>query len=112
MTVPSEELLAVNDALAALALEDPQAAEVVQMRYFVGMTVPEIAGRTWLVVPHGGPALGLRPGLVKAHHSRVPFEFDGLSENIAEPMACFAANLACKKRGVSSPVKALNCDGT
>src|SRR4026209_2942283 len=43
MSVPSEELLAVNDALGALALEDPQAAEVVQMRYFVGMTVPEIA---------------------------------------------------------------------
>ena len=43
MSAPSEELLAVNDALAALALEDPQAAEVVQMRYFVGMTVPEIA---------------------------------------------------------------------
>ena len=43
MSVPSDELLAVNDALAALALEDPQAAEVVQMRYFVGMTVPEIA---------------------------------------------------------------------
>jgi RNA polymerase sigma factor (TIGR02999 family) len=43
MAVPSEELLAVNDALAALALEDPQAAEVVQLRYFVGMTVPEIA---------------------------------------------------------------------
>jgi RNA polymerase sigma factor (TIGR02999 family) len=42
-TVPSEELLAVNDALAALAVEDPQAAEVVQMRYFVDMTVPEIA---------------------------------------------------------------------
>src|SRR5262245_21337558 len=43
MSAPSEELLAVNDALAALALEDPEAAEVVQMRYFVGMTVPEIA---------------------------------------------------------------------
>jgi RNA polymerase sigma factor (TIGR02999 family) len=43
MAVPSEELLAVNDALAALAVEDPQAAEVAQMRYFVGMTVPEIA---------------------------------------------------------------------
>ena len=41
--VPDEELLAVNEALARLALEDPQAAEVVQMRYFVGMTVPEIA---------------------------------------------------------------------
>jgi RNA polymerase sigma factor (TIGR02999 family) len=43
MSVPSEELLAVNDALAALAREDPQAAEVVRMRYFVGMTVTEIA---------------------------------------------------------------------
>jgi len=43
MSVPSEDLLAVNDALAALTLEDPQAAEVVRMRYFVGMTVPEIA---------------------------------------------------------------------
>jgi RNA polymerase sigma factor (TIGR02999 family) len=42
-SVPSEELIAVNDALATLALEDPQAAEVVRMRYFVGMTVPEIA---------------------------------------------------------------------
>jgi len=36
MAVPSEELL-VNDAWAALALEDPQAAEVVQMRFFVGI---------------------------------------------------------------------------
>src|SRR6476619_1707391 len=43
MAAPSEELLAVNDALKELAEEEPQAAEVVQMRYFVGMTVPEIA---------------------------------------------------------------------
>lgn len=43
VAVPSEELIAVNDALESLALEDPQAAEVVRMRYFVGMTVPEIA---------------------------------------------------------------------
>jgi RNA polymerase sigma factor (TIGR02999 family) len=43
MVVPSGELLAVNDALAALAREDPEAAEVVKLRYFVGMTVPEIA---------------------------------------------------------------------
>jgi RNA polymerase sigma factor (TIGR02999 family) len=56
MAVPAEELLAVNDALAALALEDPQAAEVVQMRYFVGMTVPEIAD-----------ALGLSPRTVNRH---------------------------------------------
>jgi RNA polymerase sigma factor (TIGR02999 family) len=56
MSVPSEELLAVNDALATLAVEDPQAAEVVQMRYFVGMTVPEIAD-----------ALGLAPRTVDRH---------------------------------------------
>jgi RNA polymerase sigma factor (TIGR02999 family) len=43
MSLPSDELLAVNDALAILALEDPQVAEVVQLRYFVGLTVPEIA---------------------------------------------------------------------
>jgi RNA polymerase sigma factor (TIGR02999 family) len=56
MSVPGEELLAVNDALEALALEDPQAAEVVQMRYFVGMTVPEIAA-----------ALDLAPRTVDRH---------------------------------------------
>jgi RNA polymerase sigma factor (TIGR02999 family) len=56
MSVPSEELLAVNDALIALAREDPQAAEVVQMRYFVGMTVPEIAA-----------ALDLAPRTVDRH---------------------------------------------
>jgi RNA polymerase sigma factor (TIGR02999 family) len=54
--VPSEELLAVNDALAALALEDREAAEVVRMRYFVGMTVPEIA-----------TALDLAPRTVDRH---------------------------------------------
>jgi RNA polymerase sigma factor (TIGR02999 family) len=56
MAVPSEELLAVNDALAALALEDREAAEVVRMRYFVGMTVPEIA-----------TALDLAPRTVDRH---------------------------------------------
>ena len=56
VSVPSEELLAVNDALAALALEDPQAAEVVELRYFVGLTVPEIAD-----------ALGLSPRTVDRH---------------------------------------------
>jgi len=56
MSVPSEELLAVNDALPTLALEDPKAAEVVQMRYFVGMTAPEIA-----------TALDLAPRTVDRH---------------------------------------------
>ena len=54
--VPSEELLAVDDALTALAREEPDAAEVVRMRYFVGMTVPEIAD-----------ALGWSPRTVDRH---------------------------------------------
>ena len=40
---PSEEILAVDEALDALAAEDPLAAAVVKLRYFVGMTVPEVA---------------------------------------------------------------------
>ena len=56
VAVPSDELLAVDEALAALAREDPDAAEVIQMRYFVGMTVPEIAD-----------ALGLSPRTVDRH---------------------------------------------
>ena len=40
---PAAEILAVHDALDALAMEDPTAAEVVKLRYFVGMTIAEIA---------------------------------------------------------------------
>lgn len=40
---PPEEILAVHDALDALAAEDELAAKVVKLRYFVGLTIPEIA---------------------------------------------------------------------
>lgn len=43
LQVPPAEILAVHDALDALAAEDRTAAEVVKLRYFVGMTIPEIA---------------------------------------------------------------------
>ena len=38
-----EELLAVNEALDRLALVDPGKAELVKLRYFVGMTLEEAA---------------------------------------------------------------------
>lgn len=38
-----DELLAVHDALDVLAAKDPQAAELVKLRYFVGMTMEEAA---------------------------------------------------------------------
>ena len=39
--VPMDELLAVHEALDGLAAVDATAAELVKLRYFVGMTVPE-----------------------------------------------------------------------
>src|SRR5215472_2843507 len=50
----SEEMLAVDEALARLAELDPQQARVVEMRYFGGMTVEET-----------GEALGIAPRTVK-----------------------------------------------
>jgi RNA polymerase sigma factor (TIGR02999 family) len=38
-----DQLLAVNDALDKFATLDPQKAELVKLRYFVGMTVEEAA---------------------------------------------------------------------
>jgi RNA polymerase sigma factor (TIGR02999 family) len=43
LSLPQDEILAVHEALDALAAEDATAAEVVKLRYFVGMTIPEIA---------------------------------------------------------------------
>ena len=43
LNAPPDELLAVNDALEKLAAEDPQVAELVKLRYFVGMTMEEAA---------------------------------------------------------------------
>ena len=40
---PSEEVLAVHEALDLLASEDPLAAEVVKLRYFVGLPIAEVA---------------------------------------------------------------------
>jgi RNA polymerase sigma factor (TIGR02999 family) len=39
----AEELLAINDALDRLAVQDSQAAELVKLRYFSGLSVEEAA---------------------------------------------------------------------
>ena len=43
LAAPADELLAVHEALDQLAREDPPAAELVKLRYFVGMTMEEAA---------------------------------------------------------------------
>jgi RNA polymerase sigma factor (TIGR02999 family) len=40
---PAEELLAVDEALGRLAVEEPQAAELVKLHYFAGLTLDEAA---------------------------------------------------------------------
>jgi RNA polymerase sigma factor (TIGR02999 family) len=42
-TAPDDELLAVNDALEKLAAYDSQMAELVKLRYFVGLTTEDAA---------------------------------------------------------------------
>ena len=43
LSAPPDELLAIHEALDKLASEDPSAAELVKLRYFVGMTMEETA---------------------------------------------------------------------
>jgi RNA polymerase sigma factor (TIGR02999 family) len=43
LAAPAEELLAVHEALDRLAAHDPQAAQLVKLRYFVGLTMQEAA---------------------------------------------------------------------
>ncbi|MFO0859728.1 MAG: ECF-type sigma factor [Phycisphaerales bacterium] len=40
----SVDILALNEALERFEKLDPRAAQVVQLRFFAGMTVPEVAG--------------------------------------------------------------------
>ncbi|HEY7089321.1 MAG TPA: ECF-type sigma factor [Tepidisphaeraceae bacterium] len=39
----SEDLLALNEALDRLNAQDPQSAELVKLRYFAGLTIPQAA---------------------------------------------------------------------
>jgi RNA polymerase sigma factor (TIGR02999 family) len=40
---PAFDLLALDEALTKLAAEDPQAAQLVNLRYFAGLTIPQTA---------------------------------------------------------------------
>jgi RNA polymerase sigma factor (TIGR02999 family) len=51
-----DEILALHEALTKLAATDPQAAELVKLRYFVGLTVTE-AAETLGISPRGADFL-------------------------------------------------------
>jgi RNA polymerase sigma factor (TIGR02999 family) len=48
---PREDLLALDEALSKLAEREPVKAELVKLRYFAGLTVPEAAGVLGISVP-------------------------------------------------------------
>ena len=43
LKAPADEVLAVHEALDRLAEEDATAADVVKLRYFAGMSIPQVA---------------------------------------------------------------------
>jgi RNA polymerase sigma factor (TIGR02999 family) len=53
---PSEDLLALDEALNKLAAEDPAKAELVKLRYFAGLTIEDSAR-----------ALGISSATAKRH---------------------------------------------
>jgi RNA polymerase sigma factor (TIGR02999 family) len=50
-TADDDQLLAVNDALDKFATLDPRKAELVKLRYFVGMSFDEAAAALGIAVP-------------------------------------------------------------
>ena len=40
---PSGDLLSLNDALERFAVRDPEKAQLVKLRYFAGLTIPQAA---------------------------------------------------------------------
>jgi len=43
VALPTDDVLALNDALVRLREYDPRKADVVMLRYFAGLTIPEVA---------------------------------------------------------------------
>ena len=43
VTSPHDQLLEIDEALTRLAIEDPQAASLVQLRYFAGLSIEDAA---------------------------------------------------------------------
>jgi RNA polymerase sigma factor (TIGR02999 family) len=76
--IPDEDLLALDEALGRLAARDPVRADLVKLRYFAGLTVPQAAAalgisvataerywafaRAWLFAELNGPGDNPPPG--------------------------------------------------
>jgi RNA polymerase sigma factor (TIGR02999 family) len=81
---PIEDLVALDEALTKLALQDPPKAELVKLRYFAGMTIEEAA-----------EALGISPATAKRYwtyaktwlYQEIAGDRPTLAEDQSEPRA-------------------------
>ena len=89
-----DEVLAVDEALAGLAAADPQAAELVKLRYFAGLSVPEAADGAGPDDPHRRAAVGVRPGLAPPGPGRAGTPCRGRFPRQSEKMAGFRPRFA------------------
>lgn len=53
---PTDDLIALDEALSQLAAEDPEAARLVELRYFAGLSIKDAAA-----------AMGISPATAKRH---------------------------------------------
>ena len=60
---PPDEILALDAALEQLAELDPEKAELVKLRYFVGLWIPQIADTLGISTRKRRPKMGLCAGL-------------------------------------------------
>ena len=60
---PPDQLVALDAALTRLEQEEPQAAAVVNLRHFAGLTVEQAAAGPRHLRPDSQPPLGLRQGV-------------------------------------------------
>ena len=86
---PDDDLLALNEALDQLAVVDPQAAELVKLRQFTGMTTEEAAEALGLsVVPPIGPGRSHGPGFTVVSLRRLsPQPPEGISLDLWQQVA-------------------------
>ena len=69
---PGADLLAVDMALQMLAGEDPRKAQVVELRFFGGLSIEETAEALGDFGPHGSRGLGVRAGVAVPNADRGP----------------------------------------
>ena len=83
---PADDLLALDEALDRLAAEDPQAAELVKLRYFAGLTIEEAAEALGISPAHRRPPLGLRPRLARSPARAAASRTGPRSRNLRESL--------------------------